>query len=88
MTPKQQALRCDTNNHMTTGWGKVVREFYNEDGKKVRIYENGCSIIGEPNLAAKNEVARNILHFLIENPSILGSEIVSDGGCIQIYFRD
>jgi hypothetical protein len=71
------------------GWGKVVSEYYNEDRKIVRIFENGCSIIGEPNPEASQEVTRNILRFLIENSSILENEHnpKSQGGVIQIHFR-
>ena len=74
---------------LANGWGKVVCEYYNENGKIVRIFENGCSIIGEPNPEASREVTRNILRFLVENSSILENEqnFKSEGGIIQIHFR-
>ena len=71
---------------LTEGWGEIVREFTNEDCRKVRIFANGCSTIGEPNLAASKEVVRDILRFLIENPSLIEPEVVSSDVCIQIHF--
>ena len=41
---------------LTEGWGEILREFTNEDGRKVRIFANGCSTIGEPNPAANSNL--------------------------------
>ena len=87
MTHKGQVRQSKTNQ-ITKGWGKIVHEYSSEGGKRVRVYENGCSIIGEPNLAAQKEVASNLLRFLIENPSILDTEFTSRENVIQIYFHD
>ena len=73
---------------MTEGWGEILQEFTNEDGRKVRIFANGCSTIGEPNPAVCTEVVRDILRFLIENPSLLEPEVVSSDGFIQIHFSE
>jgi hypothetical protein len=87
MTYKKKVENHDTID-LANCWGKVVCEYYDEDGKIVRIFENGCSIIGEPNPEARQEVTRNILRFLVENPSILENEQMSRGeGIIQIHFR-
>lgn len=87
MTYKEKAKNRDING-LSSGWGEVVCQYYNEDGKIVRIFENGCSIIGEPNSVTSQEVTRNILRFLVENPSILENEQAARSeGVIQIHFR-
>lgn len=87
MVRKKQDTLWDINI-FTELWGKILHEFSNEDGKKVRIFENGCSTIGEPNPAACSDVSCNILQLLITNPSLIDPEIVTKDGCIQIYFSD
>lgn len=73
---------------MTEGWGEILREFINEDGRKVRIFANGCSTIGEPNPSACTGVVREILRFLVENPSLMAPECLKSEGCIQIHFSE
>jgi len=68
--------------------GQIVREYYNEAGKMVRISVNGSPTFGESNTAAENEVASNFLRFIVENPSVLESDVLSKGGSIRINFED
>ena len=68
--------------------GKIVREYYNEAGKMVRISVNGSPTFRGENSAAENEVASNFLRFILKNPSVLDTDVVSKGGSIQINFPD
>ncbi|MFC1996808.1 hypothetical protein ACFLXI_04275 [Chloroflexota bacterium] len=58
-------LHEDQDKKIKHGWGDVVDEYFNEDGKKVRLYENGCSTVGEPNLDALRAIAVSIRDWLL-----------------------
>ena len=88
---QRKQLNQAKNNilNLAEGWGELILEYYDENGKIVRVFENGCSIIGQPNSEANHEIIKNILRFLVENPSILENEHISRGeGNLQIHFRD
>ncbi len=76
------------NNKGNDVQGKIVREYTNEAGKTVRISVNGTLSFSESNSSDENQIARNFTRFLVENPSVLNSDVVSKGGSIQINFPD